>query len=119
MKPSESNVPKDTNPSGEMKTKLSNLAVSLCILASLSSAASAVPVSFMRFGSAANVFPLPQPVLNARCKANACCGEKTMADVKVGGIMHTTTSKRVVTCKGRCPIEVKQQGSVCRKGMQA
>ncbi len=102
-----------------MKTKLSNLAATLCALASLASAASAGPVSFMHFGSRANVVSLPQPVLNARCKADACCGEKAMGGFNVGSIMKTTASKRIVTCNSKCPIEVKQQGSVCRKGMLA
>lgn len=105
-----------------MKTKLLNLAVAIFAVASLSSVALADPSA-----SQAISRPLNKPnssshtrhELNDRCKADSCCGTKTVADGVSGGRAAHATFKRVVTCDKICSIASVDQRSVCRKGMRA
>lgn len=102
-----------------MKTKIAHIAATILVTIALAPAAFAAPEYGPKPSHGSKARPTPSCCVSAPCKGVDCCTTKSVMTGYMGNKGQIPVYKRVIDCKGNCPVTVNNQRSVCRKGSRA
>lgn len=102
-----------------MKTKIARLTVTLFAAVALAPLAFAAPEYGPKPSRRTATQAAPTCCMSAPCKGKDCCTTKLVMTGYTGNHNQVPTYKRVIDCKGNCPVVVDDQKAACSKGSRA
>ncbi|MBN8457344.1 MAG: hypothetical protein J0M04_05835 [Verrucomicrobia bacterium] len=102
-----------------MKMKIAQTTATILAAIALASIAFAAPDYGPKPSRKSRSQPTQGCCVSAPCKGVDCCTTKSVMTGYMGNHSQIPVYKRVIDCKGNCPVTVNNQRSICRKGSRA
>lgn len=102
-----------------MKTKIARLTATIFAAVALAPVAFAASEYGPRPSHGNKDQTAPSCCMSSPCKGKDCCTTKMVMNGYTGNHNQIPVYKRVIDCKGNCPVTVDDQKAACSRGSRA